>query len=194
MLLQLRNEVKKKKVNDDLSRAAQLLMRNHSLGSQKRQSNAGQAKHNGSRRTSFRIMRSLSPDMEPLKSARSQATDDSDIQSLTAIENNVPSQVSRMTRAARAHYAGFDYVDEAPLQQYGDDDSLNSSLSPMSLSDVSQAGKKRYAQDILLLKELRAGLLPEQLLKRIPGMGDLVSVDLSHFGIGDDVGMCLGPR
>ena len=113
-------------MNDDLSRAAQLLMRNHSLGSQKRQSNAGQMKPNGSRRTSFRMMRSLSPDLEPLKSARSQATDDSDTQSLTAMEYNVPSQVSRMTRAARAHYAGFDYAEEMPLQQCGgDDDSLS---------------------------------------------------------------------
>jgi hypothetical protein len=60
------------------------------------------------------------------------------------------------------------------------------------LSTVDQ--RKRYAQDLLLFRELKAGLIPEQLLKKIPRMGALVSLDLSHFSMGDELCQCLGKR
>jgi len=55
-------------------------------------------------------------------------------------------------------------------------------------------GKKRLAQDSLLLKELELGILPEHLLKKLPHMKHVTTIDLSHYGIGDKLGICLGLR
>ena len=54
--------------------------------------------------------------------------------------------------------------------------------------------KKRIAQDMLLHQQLSRGVIPEQLLRKIPRMGDLISLDLSLYGIGDDLCLCLGKR
>lgn len=52
--------------------------------------------------------------------------------------------------------------------------------------------KKVRARDVLLMNQLRSGLIPERLLKRIPNSRNLVVLHLSHFGLGDELGMCLG--
>ena len=54
--------------------------------------------------------------------------------------------------------------------------------------------QKRLAQDMLLVKELEGGILPEDLLKKLPYMRHVTTLDLSHFGIGDGLGQCLGYR
>ena len=54
--------------------------------------------------------------------------------------------------------------------------------------------KKRVAQDSLLFREIRAGLIPEQLLKKIPRMGSMVALDISYFSIGDELCQCLAKR
>lgn len=52
--------------------------------------------------------------------------------------------------------------------------------------------KKVRAKDVLLMNQLRSGLIPEQLLKKVPNSMNLVVLHLSHFGLGDELGKCLG--
>lgn len=52
--------------------------------------------------------------------------------------------------------------------------------------------KKVRAKDVLLMNQLRSGLIPEQLLKRVPNSMNLVVLHLSHYGLGDELGKCLG--
>lgn len=106
---------------------------------------------------------------------------------------HTPVKLNRLYRAVSASHSGYTYPDEekdiAPtgLDSFGH-------MSVSSLKDQSVQGKKRHAQDILMLREIRAGVLPEQLLKKVPHMGNLISIDLSHFSLGDELGRCLGTR
>jgi hypothetical protein len=104
-----------------------------------------------------------------------------------------PARLYRLTRAVYASNLGHTYEEEvkdiAPMVP-----DLFGFPSCPSLYDQSLDGRKRHAQDILMLREIRAGVVPEQLLKKIPSMGNLVSVDLSHYGLGDELGKCLGTR
>lgn len=63
----------------------------------------------------------------------------------------------------------------------------------IDVENASPKAKRRYAQDVLLLSQLKAGILPEQL---IMGTGnrnaDNLSIDVSHYGLGDEHGKCLG--
>lgn len=52
--------------------------------------------------------------------------------------------------------------------------------------------QKMHAKDLLLLAQLRNGRIPEQLLKRVPQSVSLVQLNLAHFGMGDELGLCLG--
>lgn len=71
----------------------------------------------------------------------------------------------------------------------------NSTVSGSGRSDRSSyVERKRYSEDLLLVQELKSGVLPEQLLKRMPDIQNLVSLDLSFYGIGDQLGHCLGCR
>eukprot|EP01041_Mallomonas_annulata_P000200 gene200-359_t len=74
-------------------------------------------------------------------------------------------------------------------QQQSSDDSIDyRNISDSDMIDI----KRRHAQDILLVKELEAGVLPENLLRKVPHMKYVTKVDLSHYGIGDGLGKCLG--
>jgi hypothetical protein len=102
-----------------------------------------------------------------------------------------PSKMNRLYRAVSASQNGYKYPEEEQDIAPTDLDGMGH-VSVSSLKDQSIQGKKRHAQDILMLREIKAGILPEQLLKKIPHMGNLISVDLSHFSLGDDLGKCLG--
>jgi hypothetical protein len=104
-----------------------------------------------------------------------------------------PTKLSRMSRAMNASLIGHAYPEEISDKAKMTDDTFGQARC-LSLKDQSMEGKKRHAQDLLMLREMRAGILPEQLLKKIPRMGNLISIDLSHYGIGDELGRCLGTR
>lgn len=89
-----------------------------------------------------------------------------------------------MSRLRRAH---FSEMNGATVGGYGT--MLASEVAGKTVSE-----KKRRAQDVLLSQQLRLGVIPEQLLRKIPRMGDLISLDLSHYSMGDDLGICLGRR
>jgi hypothetical protein len=58
--------------------------------------------------------------------------------------------------------------------------------------EQSNEEKKMHARDVLLMNELRSGKIPEQLLKKVPNTAGLIAINLSHYGLGDDLGICLG--
>lgn len=127
-------------------------------------------------------------DSSTVKSPQHSIT--SDMRGGHSVEHS-PNKMNRLYRAVQASLNGYTYPEEEEdLAPTGLD--LMGHVSVSSLKDQSIQGKKRHAQDILLLREIKAGILPEQLLKKVPGMGNLISIDLSHFSIGDELGKCLG--
>ena len=68
------------------------------------------------------------------------------------------------------------------------------SANTVSCRPSTPAGIPRIAQDTLLVQQLKAGLLPENLLKTSPHMQYMTSIDLSHYSIGNELGICLGRR
>jgi hypothetical protein len=70
---------------------------------------------------------------------------------------------------------------------------MNVSLPVMSGLPVEKTleDQKMHAKDLLLLAQLRSGKIPEQLLKGAPHSACLVQLNLAHFGMGDDLGLCL---
>ena len=52
--------------------------------------------------------------------------------------------------------------------------------------------RKMHARDVLLTNELKAGKIPEQLLKKVPNTMGLIAINLAHYGLGDELGICLG--
>lgn len=58
--------------------------------------------------------------------------------------------------------------------------------------EESDFQRKVRAKDVLLMNQLRSGLIPEQLLRKVPNSMNLVVLHLSHFGLGDELGKCLG--
>jgi hypothetical protein len=124
------------------------------------------------------------------------------LSALPQIEVEAPKEITPMTkndltrlsRAYKSKLIGFNYDDtntDFADMCVDDDDSYS---SPSALSSHAYTDRKRYAEDLLLLKEMKAGVLPEQLLKKIPNTANLITLDLSHFGIGDELGCCLGTR
>lgn len=93
-----------------------------------------------------------------------------------------------MSRFRRAHFA------EMNGSHVGDVAEDGSVTVALGATEQTVAEKKRRAQDVLLSQQLRQGIIPEQLLRKIPRMGELISLDLSHYSMGDDLGACLGRR
>ena len=63
----------------------------------------------------------------------------------------------------------------------------------MDIEGSTPKAKHRYAQDVLLLGQLKAGVLPEQLIA--DGYNKetkSIEIDVSHYGLGDEHGKCLG--
>jgi hypothetical protein len=58
--------------------------------------------------------------------------------------------------------------------------------------EQSNEEKKMHARDVLLTNELKSGKIPEQLLKKVPNTMGLIAINLSHYGLGDELGICLG--
>jgi hypothetical protein len=54
--------------------------------------------------------------------------------------------------------------------------------------------QRRDAQDKLLFNQLKLGIIPENLFKRSASSSHLQTLDLSYFGLGDEMGLCLGLR
>ena len=65
------------------------------------------------------------------------------------------------------------------------------SVSPPRLHLTAEE-KKMHAKDVLLINQLKSGIIPEQLLKRAPSSMNLMSLNLAHYGLGDELGKCLG--
>lgn len=130
---------------------------------------------------------------------------------------------SRIRRAIRSKFVGYEYpevmdVKEVAINQspsldsrspnrktiFDDDENSVTSQSIETLTstttikvDFSKSagtaeGKRRYAQDVLLLSQIKAGILPEQFIKS--NSSSSIDIDLSHYGIGDDHGVCFGQR
>jgi hypothetical protein len=155
------------------------------------------------RQEAYRRKRTAS-NIEPTKTTEDESEDDQSaamhsLNSLSEIKvsamplSESPTRLSRLSRAMNAALIGHYYPEELTDKAKMTDDIFGQSVC-LSLKDQSAEGKKRHAQDLLMLREMRAGVLPEQLLKRIPRMGNLISIDLSHYGIGDALGKCLGTR
>jgi hypothetical protein len=158
------------------------------------------------RQEAYRRKRTVS-NIEPMKTQTIEVDESDDdfsaalhsVNSLSEIKvsalplSESPTKLSRMSRAMNASLIGHAYTEEISDKAKMTDETFGQSRC-LSLKDQSLEGKKRHAQDLLMLREMRAGILPEQLLKKIPRMGNLISVDLSHYGIGDELGRCLGTR
>lgn len=99
------------------------------------------------------------------------------------------SVLSRIKRVSRTIFNNADAANFSG--DTGENDSHFDS-DQWAMSTVEQ--KKRHAQDTLLFREIKSGLIPEQLLKKIPRMGALVSLDLSYYSLGDELCACLGKR
>ena len=126
--------------------------------------------------------------------------------------------LARIRRATRSRYLGYDsqsYINNITFNNNNNNNNevstpqgLKAAASPIMEEgsieyDATKEfcrrfehveGKKRLAQDSLLLKELELGILPEHLLKKLPHMKHITTLDLSHYGIGDKLCMCLGLR
>eukprot|EP00603_Paraphysomonas_imperforata_P008260 CAMPEP_0114432380 /NCGR_PEP_ID=MMETSP0103-20121206/11125_1 /TAXON_ID=37642 ORGANISM="Paraphysomonas imperforata, Strain PA2" /NCGR_SAMPLE_ID=MMETSP0103 /ASSEMBLY_ACC=CAM_ASM_000201 /LENGTH=1408 /DNA_ID=CAMNT_0001602053 /DNA_START=145 /DNA_END=4371 /DNA_ORIENTATION=- len=140
----------------------------------------------------IRSMSSIQERAEKFRSHRGisqDVTDDSDeahteanIHAMTHLKqaNHQEYTCNALGRIKRAHYSHLNGCDIG----YSTDDGVTKQPSVDEL--------KRKAQDLLLSQELRQGVIPEQLLRKIPRMGDLISLDLSHYSMGDDLCLCLG--
>jgi len=53
------------------------------------------------------------------------------------------------------------------------------------------SGSTRTAQDNLIMAQLEAGIVPQSFIRRSDNL-EFLDIDISHFGIGDDQGLCLG--
>ena len=63
----------------------------------------------------------------------------------------------------------------------------------MDIEHSTPKAKHRYAQDVLLLAQMKVGVLPEQLIASgYDKNRNTISIDVSHYGLGDDHGKCLG--
>lgn len=109
---------------------------------------------------------------------------------------NTSYSCSVLSRIKRASHAIYNNQGATHFKGDGDDNTEENDShfdsSEWTLKTVDQ--KKRRAQDALLFREIKSGLIPEQLLKKIPRMGALVSLDLSYYSLGDELGHCLGQR
>lgn len=129
---------------------------------------------------------------------------------------NVNRTISRIRSAtgARAHSSGGFYKNSPsigggvnPHGFYHDDatatvdaDSSLALLSShatvvvdMDIDHATPKAKHRYAQDVLLLAQMKAGVLPEQLISSgFDKTKKTISIDVSHYGLGDEHGKCLG--
>lgn len=111
----------------------------------------------------------------------------------SALPTDLSSQYSCcvLTRIKRASTSIFNHADPKHFDGNNDND-IHFDSDAWAIITIEQ--KKRHAQDTLLFREIKAGLIPEQLLKKIPRMGALVSLDLSYFSLGDELCACLGKR
>jgi hypothetical protein len=201
VLLQIRNELSQKRRNDELAQLTAAKVDPISSISPVRHMRSMSSL--SLRQEAYRRKRTTS-NIEPVKTTEDESEDDQSaamhsLNSLSEIKvsslplSESPTKLSRMSRAMNASLIGHHYPEEVMDKAKMSDDTFGQSFC-MSLKDQSAEGKKRHAQDLLMLREMRAGILPEQLLKRIPRMGNLISIDLSHYGIGDELGKCLGTR
>ena len=104
----------------------------------------------------------------------------------------VLSRIKRATHAIHNNHGATHFDEDGDGDGDTDENDTHFDSFEWKVKAVDQ--KKRRAQDALLFREIKAGLIPEQLLKKIPRMGALVSLDLSYFSLGDDLGNCLGQR
>jgi hypothetical protein len=134
------------------------------------------------RANKFRAHRGISQDCID-ENEDEQKTEDN-LRAMTELKDTTNQEYScnSMSRLRRVHLAELDGF------EVGEQDSEKEA----SAHTVKE--KKRRAQDVLLGQQLRLGVIPEQLLRKIPRMGDLISLDLSHYGMGDSLCICLGKR
>lgn len=198
---QIRNELSQKKRNDELAQLTAAKIDPVHTESPPRQMRSMSSL--SLRQEAYRRKRTIS-NIDTMRTDQEESDDDysaaiHSVNSLSEIKvsavpiNESPTRLFRMSRALNASLIGHTYPEEINDKAKMSDDTFGQPFC-LSLKDQSIEAKKRHAQDILMLREMRAGVLPEQLLKRIPRMGNLISIDLSHFGIGDELGKCLGTR
>jgi hypothetical protein len=136
------------------------------------------------RASKFRAQRGISQDGIDENDAE-EKTEES-LRAMTHLTNTTSQEYScnSMSRLRRAHFSemnGYQVGGSVePEQRY--------------VANQTTVEKKRRAQDVLLSQQLRQGIIPEQLLRKIPRMGELISLDLSHYGMGDSLCICLGRR
>jgi hypothetical protein len=94
-----------------------------------------------------------------------------------------------ISRALNSRYIGYDSIEV--LQAI--DGRPNSSLKNTNLKDDSSL-QRRNAKDKLIYNQLQKGIIPENLFKNGTDHGKFISLDLSYFGLGDELGFCLGKR
>jgi hypothetical protein len=128
----------------------------------------------------FRAQRGLSQD---IIDESDEAKTEANLHAMTHLKqaDNQEYSCNSLGRIKRAH---FSHLNGCEIGNSVDGDGVERSVDE----------KKRRAQDLLLAQELKRGIIPEQLLRKIPRMGDLISLDLSHYSMGDELCICLGNR
>lgn len=114
---------------------------------------------------------------------KSQDHDDDSSTARTLDMEILDTDLTRIRRALSTTRIGYDYRDMLEID-------LNAMESPFPRSPKKTVTSKRLSQDTLLLSQLKAGIIPEQFVKKSLNPDNTV-IDLSSFGIGDIHGRCL---
>jgi len=106
------------------------------------------------------------------------------------LDSDVFDHRSAILRALHSTYIGYDRTDI--LDRIG----TSQSSRPQSRQDgnPSKIIQHREAQDKLLYSQLKLGIIPEKLFKKTIDRNIFQTLDLSYFGLGDEMGQCLGSR
>ena len=105
---------------------------------------------------------------------------------------------SNIHRALNSMYVGYDSVEVLDRLSSAPGGNRSRSSSREGFNSSGQANnlvvQQREARDKLLYNQLSSGIIPENLLKSGKGFDNLITLDLSHYGLGDEMGLCLGKR
>lgn len=96
---------------------------------------------------------------------------------------------ARIRQALNSRYVGYDFNEiEGKVNSETTVTKENSNI----LFGSNSTQKTRVASDLLLLAQLKKGIIPERFFKKGLCTDGSVAIDLSDYGIGDDHAVCLG--
>jgi hypothetical protein len=96
---------------------------------------------------------------------------------------------ARIRQALNSRYVGYDFKE---IEGKANSENTVTKSNSNILFGSNSTKKTRVASDLLLLAQLKKGIIPERFFKKGLCTDGSVGIDLSDYGIGDDHAICLG--